>query len=134
MFAICLFCFNINASNNPYVLNEDAINTVFDQAVEANYDRIDAELLTLSENSLKFENQEKNAWIAFTLCALGVTGWTGLHRLYLGTDAGVFLLYFCTGGGFGILQAVDAVALFIVAIDEKGELTPYIDNKKLIMW
>ncbi len=54
----------------------------------------------------------------------------GVHRLYLGTEAKVPVIYTLTlGGGLGILPLVD-----IVAILATPSLELYEDNSKVIMW
>lgn len=63
--------------------------------------------------------------------SLAVTlGVFGVHRLYLGTEPKVPIIYTLTlGGGFGVLVVSD-----IIAILSAKDLTPYSPNKKVFMW
>jgi TM2 domain-containing membrane protein YozV len=75
---------------------------------------------------LKFsENKKATAIIlAFTLGPLGV------HRLYLGTEWKVPVIYAITlGGGFGILPLTDIIAILLTKHLEK-----YQNNPRVIMW
>lgn len=57
-------------------------------------------------------------------------GHFGVHRIYLGTDPSVPVVYSLTlGGGLGLLPLVD----FIAIITSK-DLDKYIDNNRVIMW
>lgn len=58
-------------------------------------------------------------------------GFIGLHRIYLGTEPWVPVVYLVTFGGGMILPLIDFVA--IVCADEK-ELKKYENSEKLFMW
>lgn len=54
----------------------------------------------------------------------------GVHRLYLGTDAKVPVIYTITlGGGFGILPIIDMITVLT-----SKDVTRYEDNDRVIMW
>lgn len=53
----------------------------------------------------------------------------GAHRLYLGTNTKVALVYGLTLGGFGILAVLDLGHLLLTK-----DLTPYRNNGKVFMW
>lgn len=54
----------------------------------------------------------------------------GVHRLYLGTEAKVPVIYTLTlGGGLGILPLLD-----IIAILSSPSLDVYVNNPKVVMW
>lgn len=54
----------------------------------------------------------------------------GGHRIYLGTDVKVPIIYTLTlGGGFGILPLCDLVAILI-----SKDLNEYAENSKIVMW
>lgn len=54
----------------------------------------------------------------------------GLHRIYLGTSAGVPFAYIATlGGGFGILPFVDFVLILLCK-----DVNTYAHNPSLFMW
>jgi TM2 domain-containing membrane protein YozV len=56
-------------------------------------------------------------------------GILGMHRLYLGTDLKVPILYTLTFGGGGILWLAD-LGLLIFTKD----ITPYMNNPSVFMW
>ena len=59
-------------------------------------------------------------------------GFIGLHRIYLGTEPWVPIVYLCTaGGGCGLLPLIDF--LYIVTADEE-EFRKYENNQKLFMF
>jgi TM2 domain-containing membrane protein YozV len=53
----------------------------------------------------------------------------GAHRLYLGTNARVAVIYGLTFGGFGILPLIDLIHL----IGAK-DIAPYRNNQAVFMW
>lgn len=54
----------------------------------------------------------------------------GMHRIYLGTEAHVPVIYCITlGGGFGFLPITDIAAILLTP-----ELEPYVENDRVIMW
>ncbi len=54
----------------------------------------------------------------------------GVHRLYLGTDAKVPVIYTLTlGGGLGVLPLLD-----IIAILSSPSIEDYVNNTKVVMW
>lgn len=70
---------------------------------------------------------ENKKIIAITLgVALGIFG---VHRLYLGTEEHIPLIYGVTLGGGGIITIID-----IVAIAATKDLEKYQNNGKVFMW
>ncbi|MEO8733310.1 MAG: NINE protein [Flavobacteriales bacterium] len=63
------------------------------------------------------------AALALTLGPLGV------HRLYLGTDVKVPLIYGLTFGGFGVLAVIDLGEILFTK-----NLGPFMNNDKVFMW
>ena len=53
----------------------------------------------------------------------------GVHRLYLGTDYKVPVIYSVTLGAFGILPLTD-----IIAILASKDIEQYLNNQQIIMW
>ncbi|MBL4623688.1 MAG: TM2 domain-containing protein [Flavobacteriales bacterium] len=53
----------------------------------------------------------------------------GVHRLYLGSDAKIPVIYSVTLGAFGILPLTD-----IIAILTTRDIGQYLNNKQIIMW
>ena len=71
-----------------------------------------------------FENQRAVA------IGLNVSlGLFGVHRMYLGTDLKVPVIYTTTIGGGGVLWLVDLGLLIAVK-----DLTPFKDNPNVFMW
>ena len=57
-------------------------------------------------------------------------GLFGVHRMYLGTDMKVPIIYVLTlGGGLGVLPLIDLLAILFTK-----DLEPYKDNDKVFMW
>ncbi len=56
-------------------------------------------------------------------------GLFGVHRMYLGTDVKVPVIYTATIGGGGVLWLVDLGLLISVK-----DLTPFKDNPNVFMW
>lgn len=58
-----------------------------------------------------------------------ILGPLGMHRLYLGTDYRVPILYSITLGAFGVMPIID-----IIAIATTKDLSLFENNGKVIMW
>lgn len=59
-------------------------------------------------------------------------GFTGLHRIYLGSDPWIPVVYLITGGGgLGLVPLIDFI--FIVTANEE-EFRKYENNPKFFMW
>ena len=71
-----------------------------------------------------FKNQKA---VAITLNA--TLGYLGVHRMYLGTDVKVPVLYSATAGGGGILWLVDLSVLIAVK-----DIKPFMNNPHFFMW
>ncbi len=56
-------------------------------------------------------------------------GTFGAHRLYLGTDVKVAVIYGITFGGFGLLPLIDLGHLLFAK-----DLGPFRDNNRVFMW
>ena len=82
---------------------------------------------------MRQQEQEINTGIAYILWALGIFGFCGIHRLYLGR-IGTGILYFCTFGLFGLGQVID---LFLIP-DMVKEKNYYLQEKAkinhLLLW
>jgi TM2 domain-containing membrane protein YozV len=77
---------------------------------------------------LKKHTAENKKITAMLLTVL--LGPLGVHRLYLGTDAFVPIVYVATlGGGLGILPFID-----LVVIGFSDDLTRFENNTKVFMW
>ena len=89
----------------------------------------------LNQIDLTFENDEtvvvqpKFRKLKAVLLAVFL-GHFGVHRIYLGTNENVPIVYSLTlGGGFGLLPLFD-----IIAILTTKDLDEYANNNKVFMW
>lgn len=126
---IAFVAFSFSVSANEYSINELAIDQMFSQADEiSSVDFADFTGTTAPEAQVS----AKNPWVAWALTWTASVGVCGVHRLYLGSSTGVFLVYLCTAGGCGIIQTVDWVILLMGALDDN--VSKYENNTKVIMW
>ncbi|MDD2412274.1 MAG: TM2 domain-containing protein [Bacteroidales bacterium] len=125
---IAFVAYSFSVSANDYSVNELAIDQMFSQADELS----SAEFADFTGTNVQAQLSSVNPWAAWALTWTAGVGICGVHRLYLGSTTGVFLVYLCTGGGCGIIQTVDWVVLLIAAID--GSASRYEGNSKIIMW
>ncbi len=81
-----------------------------------------------SEGDTARSSREPRRWVALSLTVL--LGPFGAHRLYLGTETKVPIVYALTlGGGLGVLPLIDLVH-FIITPD----LSRYQSNGHVFMW
>jgi hypothetical protein len=73
------------------------------------------------------ENRENPRLVAITLDV--TLGLFGMHRLYLGTDVRVPIVYTLTFGGGGVLWLADLLMLIATP-----DITPYMNNPHFFMW
>ena len=73
---------------------------------------------------------KKKKWVAAVL-AFPLFGVTGIHRVYLGTQPYVPVVYMATVGGYLILPTIDFFA--IIFADEKT-FQSYQNNPSVFMW
>jgi TM2 domain-containing membrane protein YozV len=89
-------------------------------------------VIVQSINSLPENDPSKNEVFKKKVTAIGlaiVLGPLGMHRLYLGTDYRVPVIYAITLGGFGVLPLID-----IVAIIATKDIAIFENNQQIIMW
>jgi len=89
---------------------------------------LETALETQGYTPIDAETGENSRLVSAALClALGPFG---MHRLYLGTDVAVPIFYTLTlGGGLGILPAIDFFFILFT-----GDLAPFHNNPKMVMW
>ena len=129
LFVTVLFVQKANASS--YSINEQAIDQLFESAVETSMLSVNAtEPSAVAANvSTTVMAQEKDAVVAIVLDFFH--GGLGIHRFYLGTETLTGLAYFLTCGGiFGIVPLVDLVVLII----DNKDISAYVNNPKFFMW
>lgn len=128
LFLLTLFLIPLGARAESYRIDQNKIDASFAAATEMSI------LSVIEAGNLQLPNQvldDKDPAMAFILAT--VLGYLGIHRLYLGTEPIVVILYIITGGGCGVITLVDWIMLLMVLIDER-DLGPYIDNPNFIMW
>ena len=128
LFLLFAFLVPFNSQAESYRIDQNKIDASFAAATEMSI------LSVFDMSGLQMPNQvldDKDPVMAFVLAT--VLGYLGIHRLYLGTEPIVVILYIITGGGCGIVALVDWIMLLMVLLDEK-ELGPYIDNPSFLMW
>ena len=120
------------ANASSYSVNEQAIDQLFDTAVETSMLSIHSpEMASVVSNSsvALMPSNDKDAVVAIVLDFF--LGGLGIHRFYLGTETLTGIGYILTCGGiFGIVPLVD----FIVLIIDNKDISPYINNPKFFMW
>ena len=128
---IALVAINIHVSANEYKVNDNTVDQMFANATSVSTTQI-ADFSSFPVPQSELRRSSKNGWIAWALTFTASFGVCGVHRLYLGSNTGVFIVYFCTAGGCGIIQTVDWVVLLIGALN--NDISKYEDNEKLFMW
>lgn len=119
-------------SASSYSVNEQAIDQLFDNAIETSMLSVNApEINTVASMvpTTVMPSKDKDAVAAILLDFF--LGGFGVHRFYLGTKPLTGIGYILTCGGiFGIVPLVD----FIVLIIDHDDISPYINNPKFFMW
>ncbi len=130
---VFLFMFPALMWANSYSVDFENIDRTIEDAIEINDFQIqgNAEFAVLSELQSEYQFTDKSATTALVLGL--VLGYSGIHRLYLGTTVGVFVTYFITGAGCGVLYTVDNL-LLLIALLESSPIDRYIDNPHFFMW
>ena len=120
------------ANASAYSVNEQAIDQLFENAVETSMISVNATdpgAVASGISSAVMAGTEKNAVVAIALDFF--LGGFGIHRFYLGTETLTGLGYILTCGGiFGIVPLVD----FIVLIIDNEDISAYVNNPKFFMW
>ncbi len=120
------------ARASSYSVNEQAIDQLFDNAVETSMISVNAQEFSTVASSVTtavMPSKEKDAVAAILLDFF--LGGLGVHRFYLGTKPLTGIGYILTCGGiFGIVPLVD----FIVLIIDHDDISPYVNNPKFFMW
>ncbi len=125
---LCIFLIPVGANAESYRIDQSKIDASFAAATEMSI------LSVFDMSGMQSPGQvldDKDPVMAFILAT--VLGGFGIHRLYLGTEPIVIILYIVTVGGCGIIALVDWIMLLMVLLDEK-DMGPYIDNPSFIMW
>jgi TM2 domain-containing membrane protein YozV len=123
-------CITAKAETEHYRVDEEVIDQMFACAPHT-------ELKGLEEftafTNMNTNNAEKNAWVALALNTVAYfTGVCGIHRVYLGTSTTTFILYLCTGGGCGVVQAIDWIYLLVGVLNE--DIKKFENKQQFIMF
>lgn len=124
-----MIAISITSNANSYSINDKDVDQMFAKAEQVSIEQI-SDFTTLPSPQAQLSS--KNPWVAWALTFTASVGVCGIHRLYLGSSTGIFILYFCTGGGCGIIQTVDWVVLLIGALND--DIRKYENNDKVFMW
>ncbi|MBW8327266.1 MAG: TM2 domain-containing protein [Prolixibacteraceae bacterium] len=120
------------ANASSYSVNEQAVDQLFENAIETSMISLNATELSSGASSVSsavMASKEKNAVVAIALDFF--LGGLGIHRFYLGTETLTGLGYILTCGGiFGIVPLID----FIVLIIDNEDISAYVNNPKFFMW
>lgn len=124
LFLTLLVLFSLSAlrANQPVSLTLIELHSYAQQDAQ-----LDNFLLASVQDTLG-QRRENPRWVAAML-TVGL-GLFGVHRMYLGTDMKVPIIYVLTlGGGLGVLPLIDLLAILFTK-----DLEPYKDNDKVFMW
>ncbi len=126
--AVLAIAFSANAAS--YKVDNNAIDALIETSTEV----FTAEFMTPAPAAaVAPASGEINGTTAFLLSWL--LGGFGVHRHYLGTAKWMWAVYTFTGGGFGVLYAVDTILLFLDLIGAgEGYINKFINNESIIAW
>ena len=82
---------------------------------------------------MRRQEQEINMGIAYILWGLGLFGFCGIHRLYLGR-IGTGILYFFTFGLFGLGQVIDLFLIPDMVREKNYHLQEKAKTNNLMLW
>jgi TM2 domain-containing membrane protein YozV len=95
-------------------------------------DTSQADTLKQEKEQHRFFPKKENKKLIAAILAFPVPfGFLGLHRIYLGTEPWIPVVYLVTAGGGFILPLLDFIAIICA---DKDELKAYENNVKLFMW
>ena len=92
---LCIFLIPVGANAESYRIDQNKIDASFDAATEMSI------LSVFDMSGMQTPNQvldDKDATMAFILAT--VLGYLGIHRLYLGTEPIVIILYICFSSNY----------------------------------
>ncbi|MDA3893155.1 MAG: TM2 domain-containing protein [Salinivirgaceae bacterium] len=119
-----------------YTLNNDAVDNLFDSAIEATTSSA-SNLLSdtfANESMVSLSSGDTTVKVLIAWIVDYFLGGFGIHRYVLGTKGSMWAIYtFTVCGIFGIVPVID---WFVLLIDGLilGNGDKYIDNEKFFMW
>lgn len=124
LFFIALFIAFAGFSGSKYTIDDSRVEQLMETSTPVSLEMAGVDMFNVTKIQ-----QDQNVWIAVALDFF--LGGLGIHRVYLGTPAGIIAGYFFTCGGiFGILPLIDLIVLVI----NNDDISPYIGKKGLIMF
>jgi TM2 domain-containing membrane protein YozV len=131
LFGIFLFMGVQAKSADSYRVNDAAIEAVFENSIAVNSMEFNPLVNVTAMKSPDVAYNSPQPVVAWLLC--WVLGGLAIHRVYMGSEAKLVLLYFITCGGiFGVLPFVDWILLLIGVIED--DISKYVNNNKFVMW
>jgi TM2 domain-containing membrane protein YozV len=119
---LVLFSLSALRANQPVSLTLIELHSYAQQ--DAQLDKV----LLISIQDTLGQRRENPRWVAAML-TVGL-GLFGVHRMYLGTDMKVPIIYVLTlGGGLGVLPMIDLLTILFTK-----DLEQFMNNDKVFMW
>ena len=125
---VAMFAITAVASAANYTADDSAIDAAIENAVEVNAFNLDNTTAPLGATYVAMGNND-----IVSILLTWFLGWTGIHRMYMGSTQWMWVIYLLTGGGFGVVWLLDTVFELIGLLDGSG-LGKYYDNPNILMW
>ena len=126
---VAMFAITAVASAANYTADDAAIDAAIENAIDVNaFNLGDTATAPLGAAYVAMGNND-----IVSLLLTFFLGWTGIHRMYMGSTPWMWILYLLTGGGFGVVVLLDFVFELIGLVDGSG-LGKYYDNPSILMW
>ena len=124
---VAMFAITAVASAANYEANDAAIDAAMENAIEVNAFNFS----NTAEAGATYIAMGNNDIVSLLLTFF--LGWTGVHRVYMGSTWWMWIPYLLTAGGFGIVVLLDFVFELIGFVDGSG-MGKYYDNPNILMW
>lgn len=126
---VAMFAITAVASAANYTADDSAIDAAIENAIDVNaFNLGNTATAPLGAAYVAMGNND-----VVSLLLTFFLGWTGIHRMYMGSTPWMWILYLLTGGGFGVVVLLDFVFELIGFVDGSG-LGKYYDNPNILMW
>lgn len=126
---VAMFAITAVASAANYTADDAAIDAAIENAIDVNaFNLGDTATAPLGAAYVAMGNND-----IVSLLLTFFLGWTGIHRMYMGSTPWMWILYLLTGGGFGVVVLLDFVFELIGLVDGSG-LGKFYDNPNILMW
>lgn len=125
------------AETSEYFVNDAAIEQSLEGGIQIMSDITSEKVADALAAAQGIQGQakiaaDKSEAVAFILSFL--VGPLGIHRIYMGTSAGVVVGYILTCGGLGIVSFIDWIVLLIALVDDGKTIDKYVGSKRFFMW